>query len=177
MLENLELDCGRIPGIIDVEEVIAINNLITDSDSFEAPESWEEGENMAHAELGGPEFEVDREEDYHEVGSPGIIETLVEQILPRECREESNVLWLTTVIMSEIAQNQAFYEGNKRTAYMIGTLFLIKCQLLENDEAIYPMLDKELTDKLSGLAIDNTGEDGSISREEFYNYLEQRLCA
>lgn len=175
VLDNLEIDCERLSDILSVNEIKAINELITDPANFENPEEWEEGETLTHAELGGPEFEVDREEDYHTLRSPGIIETLVETQLPMECRQNANILWLTSVIMAEIAQNQAFSEGNKRTAYMSGTLFLIKCQLIETDQAVYPMLDKELTDKLSDLAIDNTDEEDTLHKEEFHEYLKERL--
>lgn len=175
VFDNLEIDCNRLSDILSVDEIKAINELITDPNSFENPSEWENGETITHAELGGPEFEVDRDEDYHMLRSPGIIETLVETQLPMECRQNSNVLWLTSVIMAEIAQNQAFSEGNKRTAYMAGTLFLIKCQMIETDQAIYPMLDKDFTDKLSDLAIDNTGEKNTIDKEEFFEYLDKRL--
>lgn len=176
LLENLEIDCEKISDILSVEEIKAINELITDPDNFENPEVWEEeGETIAEADIGGPNLELDREEDYHLLRSPGIIETLVETQLPMECRQDSNIIWLTSVIISEIAQNQAFSEGNKRTAYMTGTLFLIKAQLLQKDQARYPMLDKELTDKLSDLAIDNTDENDTLDSEEFYNYLTERL--
>ena len=175
MLEDMEIDCERISQIIDAEEIIVINELITDPENFETPEMWESGQKLTDAGIGGPEFDVDREEDYHQVRSPGIIETLVEIMLPMECRQNRNVLWLTTVIIGEIAQNQAFSEGNKRTAYMTGALFLIKCQLMEIDEAVYPMLDKELTDKISDLAVEKT-DNKSVNKEKFYNYLKQNLC-
>lgn len=173
MLEDLELDCEKISQIISVEEIVAINKLITDPDGVE---NFSREDTVANAEIGGPEFEINREEDYHRIGSQGVLETLVETILPLECRKNSNVLWLASTVMAEIAQNQAFYEGNKRTAYMTGCLFLIKAQLMELDEAIYPMLDKELTDRLSDLAVDGTEEENSIDREKFYTYLKERLC-
>jgi hypothetical protein len=176
MLENLELDCEKISDIISVEEIVAINELITDPENFESGRKINDKDTIANAEIGGPEFEINRDEDYHELGSPGVIETLVETMLPMECRKNSNVLWLASTLMTEIAQNQAFYEGNKRTAYMAGSVFLIKIQLMAFDEAIYPMLDKELTDKLSDLAVDGTAESNSIDKEEFYIYLKDRLC-
>jgi prophage maintenance system killer protein len=70
--------------------------------------------------------------------------------------------------MSQLASSQAFYEGNKRTAYVVGVLFFVKCQLKENDEAVYPRLDRELTDKLSLVATRD------MTREELYDYLRDR---
>jgi len=175
MLKGLEVDCSEIPRLMSVEEIVTINRLITDPDSLEGSSGSDNEEGLPRVEVGGPEFDIDREEDYHQLGSPGILETLMDTMLPYECREDSDVLRLTSVIMAEIAQNQAFYEGNKRTAYMAGTVFLIKCQLLENDEAVYPRLDTELTDRLSDLAIDNSCKEG-LSREKFYEYLKERLC-
>lgn len=169
MLDRLEIDCERIEDLITVDEIVAINRLITDTESFEDPDIWKEGEEMGRAEIGGPEFDLDRDEDYHHVREPGILETLVENVLPYECEENSSALWLTSVLMSELAKSQAFGEGNKRTAYVTGTLFLVKCQLLEAEEAIYPYLDRELTDMLSDLAVEEK------SREELHDYLEERL--
>ncbi len=120
-------------------------------------------------------METNRSEDYHDFRDPGRIETLIEQILPRECREDNSVLWLTSVIMSEIAQNQAFGEGNKRTAYMTGVLFLIECQIMKDEDAVYPRLTRDFTDKLSALAIDGTDNEDTMSREDFYDYLKQKL--
>lgn len=58
---------------------------------------------------------------------------------------------------------------------MTGTLFLIKAQLIQRENAVYPMLDKELTDKLSDLAIDNTDEEDTLDKNDFYEYLKERL--
>lgn len=41
LLEELEIDCERISDILSVEEIRAINELITDPDNFENPEAWE----------------------------------------------------------------------------------------------------------------------------------------
>lgn len=172
--QRLRLDCEELSGVLHVEEVVAINRLVTDPENFVDPDGWSIETAVTRTDM-GPEFEVGRKEDYHEVASIGIIESLIEIILPYECRENNDVVWLTAVIMSEIAQNQAFYEGNKRTAYIAGTLFLVKCQLMERDNAAYPILDRELTDKLALLAVGNSGEDDSIGREEFYIYLKERL--
>lgn len=173
-LKELDIECEKLSDILSVDDIKAINQMITDSKSFENSETIEEENKLLNEDL-GPGFEIDRDEDYHLFRSPGIIETLVETQLPMECKQNQNILWLTSIIMTEIAQNQAFSEGNKRTAYMSGTLFLIKCQLIEGDKAIYPRLDKELTDKLSDLALGKTGQKSSIDRKQFYRYLKNRI--
>lgn len=165
----VDVDCESVGDLMRPEEIVDINQIITEPLEMDETRLLGRGEKLGEAEIGGPEFEVARSEDYHQVANPGILETLVETKLPYECRENSDLVWLATVMMYHIAENQAFYEGNKRTAYFVGALFLIKGQLLDGDEAVYPFLDRELTDKLSLAATRD------ISRDEFYRYLEQRL--
>lgn len=157
---DLEVDCSEPGEILDVEHIRAINHAIT------APD-----EPGAELRLGGlsSEFEVNREEDYHYLRNPGILETLVETKLPYECREDSDLLWLTAKIMTHIAQNQAFSEGNKRTAYITGVLFLIKNQLKHGDTANYPLLNRRFTSKLQQLAVEEIG------CEDLYSYMRKEL--
>ncbi|MDY6771709.1 MAG: hypothetical protein SV186_07205 [Candidatus Nanohaloarchaea archaeon] len=168
---EVDVDCDRLDELLHPDEIVDINHVITDPDSFEEPRQLGEGDSVASLELGvSPEMDIGREEDYHQLNQPGIVETLVYEQLPYECRADNDALWLSCVIMSQLASSQAFYEGNKRTAYVIGVLFLIKAQLMAGEEeAIYPMLDKELTDTLSAVATLD------MDREELYDYLTDRL--
>ena len=85
-LEKLELNCERIPDILRTEEIIMINNLITDPDNMVDVGLWEDDNKIRDVELGGPELEIGRDEDYHQVKSRGLIETLIESMIPMECR-------------------------------------------------------------------------------------------
>lgn len=154
------VDCSELSEYLSVNEVKGINHAIT------APD-----EPGAQLRIGGlsSEFEVNRDEDYHYLRNPGILETLVETKLPYECKENNELLWLTSKIITHIAQNQAFSEGNKRTSYITGVLFMIKVQLEEGDQAKYPLLDRDFTEKLQKLAVKE------MSSEELYNYLKEEL--
>lgn len=165
MEPEIRLEPGKVDQLMGVREIIDINNLVTEPETY----TGREVENSMEADIGGSGFEVDREEDYHHVREKGQLETLVETMLPYESREDNELVGLTAFIMTELARSQVFSEGNKRTSYVTGALFLIKCQLLARNEAIYPKLDTELTNVLSEVAREQ------MSREEFEKYLRERL--
>lgn len=166
---EVSVDCGEVEEILTPEDIVKLNRLVTEPGSFEEEVSLGE-EEPVQIEVGhSPELEFSREEDYHEVGNEGILETLVYTKLPHICGENSDALWLSSIIMYHIAENQAFYEGNKRTAYLSGALFFVKAQLIQRDQAVYPILDKALTRKLSRAATRR------IDQEDLYGYLLEAL--
>jgi len=61
--------------------------------------------------------------------------------------------------MKTLAENQVFGDGNKRTAYLAGTIFLVKYQVevLGLENAVIPELDGELIQILQDLAVEETG--------------------
>lgn len=167
----MRIDCGRIPELIHPDEIKDINHVITDPDALEEPRYLDAGHAIASVEIGGsPEMEISRDEDYHEVAQEGLLEGLVELVLPQACEKNNDALWLAAVIMTRIASSQAFYEGNKRTAYVMGVLFFVKSQFLAGrEEAVYPLLDMDLTDKLADAAVHD------IDAEDLHDYLAVRL--
>lgn len=162
---DILLECDRVSDLLPAQEIVDINNMVTEPDEY----SGEDVESGLEADIGGSDFEVAREEDYHHVRERGQLETVVETMLPYECREDSELVNLTAFLMTEIARSQVFAEGNKRTSYVAGTLFLIKSQMLARNEAIYPKLDTEMTKVLSEVA------RGAMNRQRFEKYLRQRL--
>ena len=114
-----------------------------------------------------PELEVSREEDYYQLREEGKLEILLEEIMPRECRENSDGLWLTAVLMGRIAKNQIFGEGNKRTSYLAGALFLRNIQAANGfRNPLIPDLNKNLTRLLSDIAIQNpSGKNSGRKRD------------
>ena len=111
MVWDVSVECDRIESLLNVEEIRYINCLITEPDRLkEFEHSSDVLDPVSEGFERSPEFEVGREEDYHMIKTPGILGTLLEQILYHECRKSDNVLWLSSKIMSELASNQAFYE-------------------------------------------------------------------
>jgi len=155
--------------LIDPAEVIGINHLITEPEDHRHQTEAGKADAVVHLDLMDSELEVGREEDYHSVNNAGIVETLVHTILPHQCQRNNDALWLASVIMQHLASSQAFFEGNKRTAYLTGTLFLIKAQLHEGSKAFYPLLDTELTNVLSQVATRD------MRTEKLYEYLDERI--
>ena len=166
MTTEIRLECGKIPEMLKVEEIIRINRIVTEPEKSSAKQDQN---GTMKAEIAGSGFEVSRDEDYHHIRERGQLETLVDTMLPYECREQSEMVSLTAFLMSEIARSQIFAEGNKRTSYVAGTLLLIKAQMLARNEAIYPRLDKEMTDILSEVARGHRG------RDDLEEYLTKRL--
>jgi prophage maintenance system killer protein len=119
------------------------------------------------------------------VREEGLLETLIYQVMPYECEENNDGLWLTAVLISRIAKNQIFSEGNKRTSYLVGVLFLRHLQDVNGFEgALIPELSKELTRLLSDIAVQNKDADQgglhderNLERdvEDLYNYLKEGM--
>lgn len=173
MVGDISVDCSNIEELLSVDEIVYINCLITEPkklDKFDY--SSEILDSVSKGFENSPEFEVAREEDYHSINTSGILGTLLEQILYHECQNSNNALWLSSKIIGELASNQAFYEGNKRTSYAVGVLFFVKCQIRNdssNSPYLYPLLDTELTNVLSKVATRD------LSNYELYKYLKKRL--
>lgn len=168
MVRDLEVPvpCQNLHQIMIPEEVRILNELITEFGD-EAYPVTEGGEPRAFPVTA--HVDVNRPEDSHSVLNFGVIETLFQQILPRECEQNNTALWLSSVILHELARSQAFENGNKRTAYLASSLFLVKCQAMAGkEEAYFLILGDEFTDKIAAAAVEN------ISREELYDYLKER---
>lgn len=147
---GLEVDCARVESFINADLVLEINKFITEPESFEA-----EGYLRAVTES-NELVDRGREEDHHEKLSFGIVESLIEIILPKICDNESrDVLWLTSKLMAELASSQAFFEGNKRTAYLAGAMFLVNVQKDQGfDRTVIPILNDEFVEILQDVAIE-----------------------
>jgi len=165
----------NLPG---VEDIVLLNSIVTETTkAFEEDLLEDTYTDVSSADfvkqlnsLDMPEMDFEREEDYHHVRNRGILETLVETILPLECRENNDVLWLASVIMTEIASHQAFGEGNKRTAYLTSNILLINSQRKAGmKQTFYPLLNTDMTEMLSSISMDEIG------REELYNELKEKL--
>ena len=174
----LPIDCRRTSDLPGVEDIILLNAIVTEtSKAFEEDLLEDTRTDASSADfvkqlnsLDMPEMDFEREEDYHHVRNRGILETLVETILPLECKENNDVLWLASVIMTEIASHQAFGEGNKRTAYLTSTVLLINSQRKAGmKQTFYPLLNTDMTELLSAISMDEIG------RDELYQELREKL--
>ncbi|MBC5792577.1 MAG: Fic family protein [Nanohaloarchaea archaeon] len=167
----LEIECSKLPGILTEDYIKALNALVTEPPSKNG--KTVEPNTVEKVSVGSmEEFEFGREEDYHQLrpDGEGIIQSLVQTILPYKCKERNDALWLTAVIMNHVAENQAFGEGNKRTAYLSGTLFWIWAQYeADLSQGVYVDLTVDFTDLLSEVAIDEKGA------EDIYRYLRNIL--
>lgn len=175
-----EVDCDGLDDYIDSERIEFWNLIVTEGRN--APEKADgefdsrEEEKQALDQIEGlmdlhesqsPELEFSKEHDWFYVRNEGTLGSLLDFILPHECKENNDMLHLTAVIMSTIAESQIFADGNKRTAYLAAADFLSSIQLSKGmEKTVIPALDKELTQILQEIA------EKKSSREELYTFLE-----
>lgn len=194
----LEVDCENLENLLpDFATVNALNQAVTDP--VELIDENIEGRSLEKVDVGDEfdvgiegvpskallELEVSREEDYFRLREEGQLQILIDEIMPRECRQNNGGVWLTAVFVSNVAQNQIFGEGNKRTSYLSGVLFLRNLQAANGfEEALIPDLNNELTQLLSDVAIQNPGTDNRKQENgrdtgrgtgDLYNYLRKGL--
>lgn len=174
----LPINCENKANLPGVEDIILLNAVVTETtkafeedlleDTYSDVSSGEFVEQLNSLEM--PEMDFERDEDYHHVRNRGILETLVETIIPLECKENNDVLWLASVIMTEIASHQAFGEGNKRTAYLTSTVLLINSQRKAGmKQTFYPLLSTSMTEMLSSISMDE------MTKEELYREMKDKL--
>lgn len=174
----LDVDCDRIEELIDIDQIITANYLVTDPEGLfqcsEEVDSQPTREMIEALQERFRSFEVSREEDYFRIRNQGVLESLVQTRIRYECKENSDLIHLTAFIMKALAENQVFGDGNKRTAYLAGTIFLVKYQVevMGKDNAVIPELDEELVGILQGLAIDETRLD---ELERFLKSVERDI--
>ncbi|MFB6175079.1 MAG: Fic family protein [Candidatus Nanohalobium sp.] len=174
---GIEVECSRIEEMVDVNQVLTANHLVTDPEGlFRKTEvdSKPTREMISGLQQRFESFEVSREEDYFRVRNRGVLESLVDTRLRYECRKNSDLIHLAAFIMKDLAENQVFGDGNKRTAYLAGTMFLVKYQVdvLGRPEAVIPELNEELVTILQELAVGDTGVD---ELEKFLSRIEKKI--
>ncbi|MFB6200063.1 MAG: hypothetical protein ABEJ83_04235 [Candidatus Nanohaloarchaea archaeon] len=173
-MELFEVDCGELDSFLDKRRIVFWNLLVTEG--RKASEKVDEGLEeefkqdievvMDAHESGSPELEFSEEHDWHFVRNEGTLDTLLEIVLPRECERDSDMLFLTSVIMSTLAESQIFADGNKRTAYLAGVDFLSSVQEDRGmTHLVIPALDEELVRLLQEVA------EGRSSQESLYGFL------
>lgn len=160
---SLVVECEKLGNLIDLDQIVTANYLVTDPEGlFERTEGVDSGptrDMIGAMQRRFESFEVSRDEDYFRIRNRGVLESMVETRIKYECRENDDLIHLTGFIMKVMAQNQVFGDGNKRTAYLAGTIFLVKYQVevLGTENAIIPELDEELVKILQNLAVEETG--------------------
>lgn len=175
---GLEVDCSRIGELVSVNQIVTANYLVTDPEGlFSTAETVDSGptrEMVEALQQRFESFEVSREEDYFRIRNRGVLEGLVETRMRYECEENSDLIHLAAFVMKALAENQVFGDGNKRTAYMAGTIFLVKYQVevLGNENAVIPELDEELVTILQDLAV---GETRLPELERFLRSVERDI--
>jgi prophage maintenance system killer protein len=161
-----EVNCGELGFYIDKETVISINRFVTETDEVK-DDLGSEGFESFISVFDTDELDFSREEDYHQVINEGILGNLFENILYMECRKNSDIIHLTAFIMKTLAESQVFADGNKRTAYISGSAFLMSYQRQNGVESpVVPYLSSDFVSILQDIAI------GEESLKFLENYLD-----
>lgn len=173
---SLEVDCSELNTYLSQEAVMFLNRSITEPESLRRDISGEsflesvEGfvESIEASERS--ELEISRDEDHFAIINRGVLGNLVENQLRYECRENSDAVHLMSKIMQVIASHQIFGEGNKRTAYLSGCLFIIDYQKAELglEKLVIPVLNDDLVQLLSDVSV---GEKNESDLDEYFSDL------
>jgi prophage maintenance system killer protein len=174
---SLKVECDRVSELYSTDQVVTANYLVTDPEGLFAAadvDSSPTREVVEGLEERFDRFEVSREEDYFRVRNRGALESLAENRMRYECRENSDLIHLAAFVMKVLAENQVFGDGNKRTAYLAGAVFLVKYQVevLGKKNAVIPELDEELVEILQALAV---GEEGLQRLEKYMKTVERDI--
>ncbi|MFT4867755.1 MAG: prophage maintenance system killer protein [Candidatus Nanohaloarchaea archaeon] len=178
MDEIFTIDCDKVEEGIDLETVLLLNKAVTEPETVEEEyESWGKSARRLVEAISlseDNELEISREEDYFATINENILGDLIHTQLRYECQNNNDVVFLASKIMEVIASSQIFGEGNKRTAYLSGCLFLIDYQLsvLGLEKAVIPVLDDELIELLSDTAV---GRSDANDLEKFFSGLRNDL--
>ncbi len=177
-MSRIRVDCDIIEELIGERQVITANYLVTDPESlFELTDEVDSSPTrkmIGSLQQRFEDFEISRDEDYFEVRNRGALEGLVQTRLKYECQKNNGLIHLAAFIMKTLADNQVFGDGNKRTAYLTGTMFLVKYQIqvMERPEAVIPELDDELVTLLQEIAV---GEAELVELEDFLSVVEDDI--
>ncbi|MFB6180363.1 MAG: hypothetical protein ABEJ93_00645 [Candidatus Nanohalobium sp.] len=177
-MKLFEVDCGRLDRYLTRRRIEFWNLIVTEGkdapDKVDGELDFRKEKEVkkdisavidAH-ESSSPQLEFSEEHDWHYVRNEGTLDTLLEFILPRECAGNSDLIYLTSVIMSTIAESQIFADGNKRTAYLAGVDFLSSVQRDKGmTQSVIPSLDEELVRLLQEVA------EGESSQKSLYSFL------
>lgn len=177
--ENFHLECNELDRFLDKQLVVDVNRMITETESemrrLEDTESIDSSgfEQFLSMFEKGQEIEFSRSEDYHQLINEGILGNLFENVLYFECKENPDLIHLTAFIIKVLAESQAFADGNKRTAYVSGCVFLMSYQREKGIESpVIPLLDDEFVSLLQDVAV---GKKDAESLENFLKPIERDI--
>lgn len=159
--EILKVDCKNVENLINIESVKILNILVTEPEKYS---DYVKGENAKdRKEIQqlvekmtnlSPKYTEHHKNDSHNISQIENLENLLETELYYKCRESNDFINLTSEIIFRITQGHPFEEGNKRTAFLTGSLFAINHQLQKTDpkKVAIPHLDSPLLDTLEDVA-------------------------
>jgi|APHM01.1.fsa_nt_gi death-on-curing family protein len=183
----LAVNCSNVQDIITVEEIAAINMKITDSERYNNYIVEESQFDKSLSTFLDSTREVSEEySDQHENDryATSQIETLQNLLVTEfyyKCRENNDLIYLSAVLMHRIADGHPFEDGNKRTGYVAGCIFIMNyIQVTQNPPTVpYPELDKDLLNSLEDIAKEDEQmrpkELASVYRKSVRNELKEIL--
>jgi len=167
-------DCSQAKDYITVAEITAINVMVTEPELFDEIVEYEEGYKESllgiidSASDASNEYSDSHSEDYFEIHQIGVLQNLFEAEFRYLCRQNTDILYLSAVLMHRIASGHPYREGNKRTAYLASTIFLMRHQHKMGLQTVaIPELDNALLESLEDIAI-NSESLSAISLAKVY---------
>lgn len=177
--EFLATEWPEVKGYVSLAEIVAINALVTQPDVIDEVVEYEDDQAIESlqgviemASESSAEYSDGHDDDFGFQQFENL-QNLYETEFKYLWRSKKDVISLSSELMHRIAVGHPFEEGNKRTAYLAATIFLIVHQATKLDlkEVAIPELDSDLLDSLEDIA-----EDGkTLSPKELANVYRKSL--
>lgn len=177
--EAFQVDCSELDSLLDIDSVKALNLMVTEPSRFEEyydKYGFEDKKSLKQLiEMlteASAEYSGNHENDSYGESQIGTLESLMETELYYKCREESDFIELMSEIMFRITAGHPFEEGNKRTAFLAGSLFALNYQglMLELEKQAIPVLDEDLLDTLEDIA-----DNEDMNPEDISDVIRKRM--
>jgi len=156
---DFKTECSSLEELIDLQDIKNLNKMVVAPEKYREELGLDEDEvtvfsEMLDASRETGNYEIGHENDDYHLGNPGPITSLLETELALKCRENNDPIYLSAVLMHRITEGHSFEEGNKRTAFLAGSVFIVRWQLKINPEgpAAIPKLEEDLLEALRSIA-------------------------
>jgi len=159
--DNIEFktDCSELKSLIDLEDIKSLNKMVVAPEKYREELGLDKEEvtifsEMLEASRQTGNYEIGHENDDYNLGNPGPITSLLETEFSLKCRENNGPIHLSSILMHRITEGHAFEEGNKRTAFLSASVFIVRWQITRKPKgpAAIPKLTEDLLEALRSIA-------------------------
>lgn len=156
---RFKVNCSNLKYLIDLEDIKNLTKMVVAPEKYREELDLDKDEvtvfsEMLEASRETGNYEIGHENDDYHLGNPGPITSLLETESSLKCRGNNDPIHLAAILMHRITEGHSFEEGNKRTAFLAASVFIVRWQLTKNSEgpAAIPKLEEDLLEALRSIA-------------------------